>query len=655
MPAWRPHACALALYLLLALAFTWPLPVHLSTHLTGPIGGDTGVYVWNQWVFRHELVEHRSLPYFTGKIFSLASRANLSLHNYTTFANLIALPLMEPLGVVATFNVVYLVMTVASAYAMFLLARRVTGSGATLGSNLPAILAGLLFAWSPVLVTRGGGHFSLVAAAPLPIFVLALLRAEGRWQLRDAAMLGGVMAWAATSDVYYAVFCLLLAAAYLGVRLVCIHRAEPARRLALLSRAIDIVIVSVAGLIVALVISRGWRLTFLGATISMRGLYTPVLVMTMLVGVRVALWHRPALVELDRIAVLRALRVGALVAAVAMVLLSPVLYALGQRVVEDGMPASRPFWRSGPRGVDVVALVLPNPNHPLSPAAAQQWLTPRPDAYLENVASIPLTAVAAIWLAWRTGWRLPRLWVVISTLFGLLALGPFVHVAGVNTYVPAPWALLRYLPIIGLARMPARFSIVLVLGVSVLFALALRAICARYPRHRLALLAGAAFLLVAELLPVPRPLYEASVPAFYSRIAADPREDVRVLELPFGIRDGTMSVGNFTARSQFYQTTHRKPLIGGYLSRVSRKRAEEVWQSRTLSALVTLSEGRTLPETAAVALEQRAPSFARRARLGYVVIDRARASQSLTELAVRAFRLELVAQEGPLELYRPVL
>src|SRR5687767_4250378 len=163
---WLPHARAILLYTVVTVAFTWPLPAQLSTHLTGPLDSDTAVYVWNQWVFRHELVENRSLPYFTGKIFSLTPRANLSLHNYTTFANLLALPLMPWLGVVATFNVVFLLLTVLTAYAMFLLARDLTRH-----SEAEAWLAGLVFAWCPVLVTRGGGHFSLVAAAPLPIFL----------------------------------------------------------------------------------------------------------------------------------------------------------------------------------------------------------------------------------------------------------------------------------------------------------------------------------------------------------------------------------------------------------------------------------------------------------------------------------------------------
>ena len=58
-------------------------------------------------------------------------------------------------------------------------------------------------------------------------------------------------------------------------------------------------------------------------------------------------------------------------------------------------------------------------------------------------------------------------------VFGLLALGPFIHVAGINTYVPGPWALLRYVPLVGLVHTPARFSIVLMLAVAVVVADAL--------------------------------------------------------------------------------------------------------------------------------------------------------------------------------------
>ena len=89
MPAspWRQSACALSAFVLVAVLQSWPLPIRLFTHLTGPPAGDTGVYVWNTWVFRHELVEGRRSPFYTDRIFSLDARADLSLHNYTVFAD----------------------------------------------------------------------------------------------------------------------------------------------------------------------------------------------------------------------------------------------------------------------------------------------------------------------------------------------------------------------------------------------------------------------------------------------------------------------------------------------------------------------------------------------------------------------------------------
>ena len=98
---WRRHLAALCGYAAFAVVFTWPLASQLGTHLTGSPAGDTGVYVWNQWVFHHEVLKEGNFPYFTSRIFSLTGPANLSLHNYTAFQDLLALPLLGWLGVVA--------------------------------------------------------------------------------------------------------------------------------------------------------------------------------------------------------------------------------------------------------------------------------------------------------------------------------------------------------------------------------------------------------------------------------------------------------------------------------------------------------------------------------------------------------------------------
>ena len=114
-------------------------------------------------------------------------------------------------------------------------------------------------------------------------------------------------------------------------------------------------------------------------------------------------------------------------------------------------------------------------------------------------------------------------------------------------------------------------------------------------------IATIAIALFIELWPAPRTLYSAAIPSIYQIIAADPRP-VRVLQLPFGIRDGASSVGNFSARYQYYQTLHGKKLIGGYLSRISRRRVGEARSQPTLDALLTMSEGQFISEEQAAAM-----------------------------------------------------
>ena len=641
---WRPHACALAGYVVVALAFVWPLPLHLDTHLTGSPSGDTGVYVWNQWVFQHEILEDRHLPYFTERILSLDRRANLSLHNYTTFQNLVALPLVGVLGVVATFNVVYLLMSVLTAYMAFLLARHVT-------RRVPeSWLAGVAFAWSPALVTRGMGHFSVAAAAPLAAFMLVLLRTAERERMRDAFLLGATVWWAASTDVYFAIYCLLIAAVFLCARTFTVQRAATSPRRTV-PWALDAILLSVLGLVVAMIISGGWQFNFLGRVASVRSLNTPVLVLTALGLLRIAWHYRTHIERVERASVWQRVRLATVSGLFAAILLSPVLYAVTMRIAQDGFDGQRTFWRSSPRGVDLVSFILPNPNHALSPDSIQAFLTPRPDAYPENVASFSVVVIAVVLIAWRRGWWVPRLWAGFAGLFALLSLGPFVHILGVNTYVPGPWALLRYVPLFGLARTPARFTTVLMLTLAILFASALTWLVSRAPWRRRVVLGGVGALLVFELLPLPRVLHSAAVPRVYRHVAAGPA-DTRLLELPFGVRDGTSSVGNFTARSQFFQTSHHKMLLGGYLSRVSRRRIAEIRRYEMLDALIRLSEGTPLDPDREARLIEDGPAFAQRYRVDFVVIDRAWAPEPLRDFAMKAFRLQHVESDGPFELYR---
>jgi hypothetical protein len=633
-------------YVCLAIAFSWPLPLHLGSALTGDPGGDTGVYVWNQWVFQHELGERHN-PMRTGQILSLTDRVDLSQHNYTVFLDVLALPLIPLVGIVAAFNIVFLTMTVLTALCTYALARRVTSA-----ERLEAWLAGAAFAWSPALVARSTGHFSLVAAAPLAAFMLCLFRADRSRRPRDAALAGLSMAWAGFCDAYYAIYCLLIVGGYLVSRVVRVTLA-PERAPATWRWALNVSIVSMAGLVAGLVAGPGSRFELLGISISVRGLYTPVLVLTLLVLARVALQVRPHVLPWVQWspAGVRAVVVGLVACAGP---LSPVIYGLGEGIAEGQFVSPPTLWRSSPHGVDLLGLFELNPNHAAVRAIANQQVTDG-GTFIEYTAALSLVALAVIGLAaWRASYR-PRVgWIWLTAGFALLSLGPFISVAGVNTYVPGPWSLLRYLPLVGAARTPSRFAIVAALGLAILLAGALAALGKRFPQRRRLITATVGMLLLFELLPAPRTLYSAEVPSLYHTIAADPRP-VRVLQLPFGVRDGTFAAGDFSARYLYFQTMHGKRLIGGYLSRISQKRVGELRAQPTLDALVTMSEGGRLSPPHAAWIRSRGPAFIQRANIGYVVVDETRTPAHLVEFVIDAWSLEPLAREGALVLYRPRL
>lgn len=644
--AWSPHLAAVLGYVSVAVAFSWPLVPHISTHLTGDPGGDTGVYVWNQWVFQHEAWTARRNPLTTEMILSMTGRpVDLTQHNYTLFANLLALPLVDLLGTVPTFNLVYLATVVLTAWMTFVLARRVTD-----GASFEAWLAGLAFAWGPVLVARSTGHFSLVAAAPLAAFIWSLHRVERSERLGDSLLAGVSVAWAASCDAYYAVYCVLIASIYITSRLLRLEwrpgwRVAPGRWL------LDLAIVLAAGLVLGLLAGRGGRFEIFGLPVSIRGLHGPVLLLTTLVIARVGLYLRPRVLS-ARLPSLRALGLGAAGALAGMVALSPTLYGAALRIADGSWVSPPTYWRSSPSGVDLLALVAPNPSHPLVRWFGGSQQETAPTIFVEYTAALGLVVLAVVAFgAWRARLRAPG-WFWALGIFAALSLGPFVQVAGVNTFVPGPWALLRYLPVVGLTRMPGRFAVVAALCASVLFALALKAIGERWPSRRRQLLAVVGLLLAFELLPSPRPLYSADIPAIYETIRADPRP-IRVLELPVGVRDGVTSEGDFSARYQFNQTAHGKKLIGGYLSRVSSRRFRENRRFPTLEQLMALSEGRTLTPGQVDALLTDAPEFAARARIGWVVIHPSHAPPALEALAIRAFDLERVGADGDAVLYRP--
>jgi hypothetical protein len=641
--ALRREAAALLGYVCVAAVFSWPLPLHLADAMLGLPAGDAGVYVWNLWVFRHEIVEHHRLPFLTSEILALSQPVPLSLHNYATFGNLIAFPLIPLLGVLTTFNLLVMASGVFSGYAMYWYARKRTGDAGA------AWIGGLLFGFSPFMSARAAEHFSLTLAAPLPLFGWLMYRMYAAPTRALACAAGATVAWAFLCDAYYAVYCLLIATFTASYSIFSVERQSPAVRRIWPRTLVNLAILCVAGLVVGMVLRGGGRMDILGVRVSMTRLYTPMLVLSSLIALRVWMSLRPRIAAVTNLSTYAQATVIASLVCVGM--LAPVLSATGSPFAQPQWINPTVWWRNSAPGVDLFAFFAPNPLHPLFGSLTRGWFTSLPNGFYENVASIPWVAMITILCGMVCArFRPHKGWIVFTGVFAVLALGPFVSIGTHLTYVPTPWALLRYLPIVGAARMPTRLTILVMLGMSMLLAMAVQDMRKRSRRPRL-VTAAIAGLLLFELLPAPRQMNAALLPRVYQIIADDPRP-IRVLSLPFGLRDGMSSRGNYSAISQYYQTYHGKRLVGGYISRLPADSIARYRGNPTLRVLLRLSEGSVVePELLDQGLRS-APRTMERLDVGYVVIDVRRVSPELKDFAQRAFQTMFLTSDGGLELYR---
>lgn len=631
-------------YVALACAVTWPLPRHLGTHLLGDPSGDLGVYVWNLWIFRHELIDHGHLPFSTDHVFADSEGIDFALHNYTPLAGLAALPLISWWGPVITFNIIEISMIATSGLGLFVLARRVgLGVGA-------AASAGVMFLASPVLTSRAAEHFSLVTAAPIPLFIWAVLGALETAQTRHAVIAGALVAAATYADAYYGVYCLLIGLFLAGWRFL---RLQWRARASQLVTGANATVALAAAVILWRGLTGATSMNVAGVVIRLQSLYTPVLLLVLALGVRVFVQWRP-IVSLQDPQVLPVLfRKGLMAVGVALLLMAPLFLGIAARYSAGRLPETATHWRSSPDGVDLLGYVVPNPLHPWFGTQTEMWFgATAAESFPEYVASFSIVGFAVIAVgAARCG--LPPLWVALTAGALLLSLGPFIHVAGVNTYLPGPWALLRYVPVVGMARSPSRFAIIAVMGFSLLFAFAVSELARRWGHRWTPIGWMLAVLLAVELIPAPRKLYSANVPEVY-RLVGGSDETARVLHLPSGIRDGTSSLGKFNAAYQYFQTYHRRPILGGYVSRVSARRKRETSRRPLFGALLALSEGVQLsPQRLALARADRA-RFLQRTCVRFVIVSKADASAELRNFAKDALGLSSIHEDSTHQLLVPI-
>lgn len=398
-------------------------------------------------------------------------------------------------------------------------------------------------AFGPIAAYNAVVFLSFVLAAYFAFLLVA--RVSGS---RLAGFFGGVVyAFGSYHLAHLLGHANLLASEWLPAYLLCLHGANEAR-----GRRRTLLVIAAAGALFLIALCDWQYVLFAGFFTAFHALY-------MAVAGRSA---APPLV---------AAAIVSLWCVVAAPLLAPTIAE-----VRSGDVALPPPDFARRYSADVLSFVVPSPI--VAPNPFHRWRTPW-TAPLDRRIAVPLVE-KAIFLGWvplalafvalRYDQRRARFWILAALAFAVLALGPYLHVGGEWRFgtgrwaVPLPYGLLQRLPGLNIARVPARWGLLVTLCLAPLVGLGLVALARRFPalgqrRARLVLVPLLLITLLGEHLAVPYPLEQPDVPPFYRALAQSP-EPGAVLEWPFC--DGCSE-----SRSNYYQTVHRRPLVGGYIAR----------------------------------------------------------------------------------------
>ncbi len=543
----RPAAHApwliLALFTGLALALSWPVILHLGSRVPGTAtwAFDESTFLWNHWYLKHSLLDLHNSPLHT-ELTWYPLGMDLILYTFNFFNALLGLPLQLAGNLPLAANVTQLLATVLSGFGAYLLAlhvlRRTFSAQRTSASlRLAAFLAGVIYAFGANrAVYLALGHYNFATTQWLPFYALYLLRTLDRPGWRNGALAGLFFALAALAETTFASFLALFSLIIVGVWL-----AEPLAH-----------------------------------------------------GTRQARW--------------RGLGGVALAALVAAVLWAPVLAPTVREFVA-GDYALTGWGESLKLSADLKGLVTPTELNPLFAAAtaadgatgqAARW-----EAALRAVeeGKGTFSDINTVFLGWITlalaglgavlGRRRLRAWLWTALVFGVLSLGPLLQIGGRYLFsfdglltsgvsVPLPFILLHYIPFVSANRAPNRNSLILMLALAVLAAYAVAWLLGggskkpgkpgdgetRKDGKALVYLSACllAALIILEHLAVPLPTTDATIPAVYRQIAAEPGQ-FAVIQLPLGWRDSFGVLGSEQTNLQYFQTATGKPIIGGNTSR----------------------------------------------------------------------------------------
>lgn len=510
----KRHLLVLLVYLILALALTYPLVTHFDTHVLGSEtwAFDEYSFVWSQWWVKSALFDLETSPLYTRHVFYPLGVNLVSFTMLWTNA-VLGLPIQFAFGLIPAVNATVLATFVLGAYGVYLLASyllytsRIAHHVSRSTIQLAIFTAGAVFAFaSSRMVYAALGHYTVLTTQWFPFYILFLIKTvrEPRWQ--HSILAGLFAALAMYSDAAHAPLLVLFTLLYLAFE----GRAARAPR----------VLVRLGALALA-------------AALFFAPLLVPLIGEMLFSGYQLPGWGHAEKLLVDLAG-----------------LFTPTsLHPLNRHWVEE-LDAVR---QGNSRFVDVNTVFLGYATLALATLGAL--------GYRKKLAVWIVAAIAFTLLSLG-----PLLHINGQSVFDF---------DGLETTFPMPFLLLHYIPFLKENRVPNRYSILAMLSLAVLIAFAFAWMSEHVGRRPLA--RGRKFLLpttyglllvvlLFEHLALPLPLTDARVPDVYAQIARESGE-FAILSVPLGWRNSFTMQGAEDTRTQAYQRAHGKFLFSGNTSR----------------------------------------------------------------------------------------
>jgi hypothetical protein len=562
MTSSRRDACVVTIvYLALTIVLTWPLAAGLARD----IPGDFGDPLFTAWAMAWAAT-HLGRGWWSANIFAPHPLA-LAYSEHFLPQGLQALPVYAATGnPILGYNLVFLSTFVVSGLGMFLLGRELTGS------RTAGFIAGLAFAFSPFRVASLP-HLQVLSSAWMPLVLFGLRRHFVSGRTRPLA--GAAAAWILQnlSCGYYLLFFSPIVWLYLAWEMT--TRGLWRNRRAVVRIAIACAAVVAATIPFLLPYLELRRLGFNPRSLAETKKFSADVYAYFTADPNLRLWGHLATAWQEAEGVLfPGLTIVALAA------FGALRAGAGERAATPPAFASQ---RASALHHGLLFLVLAC--WLAAVGLLLGWSIRVPGLRVTElsrtlvVASLATVALLAASARARTTMRA---WVaspagifsIITIVAAAMSLGPEVHAKGRTIADTSLYAVFyHYVPGYDGVRVPARFAMIVTLGLAALTALGAAAL-ERRRRHVLVALAGV--LIVVEAVAIPIPMNENSTkysqtdlaplpprvelgdrtPEVYRFIAQLADESV-ILELPLG-------EPAFDIRYMFYSTVHWKRLVNGY-------------------------------------------------------------------------------------------